>query len=443
VKNILSLLCFLATGVSAAAGQSFTLSVTPAAAQIYGFDKVGNRVLLGTGNAKIKLEKDRTNRFIIQAPGFAPVDTVFARGGKYGKTVPLAMATRLVNVTMLPFDAEFLVNGDAQPPGPVPVPPGKPVTVEVRKRGYKTERRVYSNEPGSELPLTERIELRDKSVNVQPSIPRKTDVESKPASVYVDGNLVGNGNVDVVVPFDKCVSVTVSAPGYKPETPPAFCNNAQLPLNYRVVLLDRMVTVTTVPPTASISVDGNVVGRGSFDVVVRNDQCANVKATLVGYGDEERQFCNNENARIPDAVRIELRVDEAYTSSIQSDQANVNFTIEVGPGKTPDGAWRTISQVILSHFDVLEITDKETGYMRTAWEATKFSNSIVRTRVIVKLGDTSPLKYVVKVATERAPLRRLGRAEETTVKDDQEFREWDRLLNTYKDIINELQARLR
>ena len=60
-----------------------------------------------------------------------------------------------------------------------------------------------------------------------------------------------------------------------------------------------------------------------------------------------------------------------------------------------------------------------------------------RTRVIVKLGSTSPLKYVVKVASERAD------DPNVSVKDDEQFGEWDRVLKSYKDIINELQARLR
>jgi hypothetical protein len=55
----------------------------------------------------------------------------------------------------------------------------------------------------------------------------------------------------------------------------------------------------------------------------------------------------------------------------------------------------------------------------------------------VKLGDTSPLKYIVKIASEQSGFAK------TSVKDDDAFEEWDRILNSYKDIINELQARLR
>lgn len=442
MRHVLLSVCLLAAVSDFAYAQKFTLSVTPAEARISGFDKVGNKVVLGVGSAKLKLEKKGSNRFLIEAPGFAVVDTVFARGGKYGKVVNYTMGARSVNVTVLPFDAEFTVDGIRKPPGHVIIPVGKSVTVEARKSGYKPERRVYSNESGAQIPLTERLELRDKSVGVQPTIPRSTSVNTNPPTVSVDGNVVGTGNVNVVVPFDKCVTVTVSSAGYKPESRP-LCSNVQLPLTLPVSLLDRLVTVTTVPPNAGIHVDGKLVGRGTFDVVVKNEMCVKVHAQLSGYALEQREFCNRDNTPIPDEIRIDLPIDEAYTSSIQSDQANVNFTVEVGGGRTPDQAWRTISQVVLGSFDVLEITDKETGYMRTAWEATKFSNSIVRTRVIVKLGDTSPLKYVVKIASEHAPLRRLNKEDETSVKDDQDFREWDRIMNSYKDIINEMQARLR
>ena len=129
--------------------------------------------------------------------------------------------------------------------------------------------------------------------------------------------------------------------------------------------------------------------------------------------------------------------DEAFEASEKSDQANVNFTIEVNAAKTPDDAWKLISQIVLGKFDVLEITDKDTGYMRTSWVVTNFSDNTVRTRVIVKLGDTAPLKYVVKLVSEQSGEPR------TSVKDDEKFGEWDRLLKGYKDIITEMQARLR
>jgi hypothetical protein len=83
------------------------------------------------------------------------------------------------------------------------------------------------------------------------------------------------------------------------------------------------------------------------------------------------------------------------------------------------------------------MSDKETGYLRTAWQVRHFPHNTIRTRVIVHLGDMNPLKYVVKIASEYS-----GDAN-TSVKDDDKFREWDRILNTYKSLIPEMQARLR
>lgn len=91
----------------------------------------------------------------------------------------------------------------------------------------------------------------------------------------------------------------------------------------------------------------------------------------------------------------------------------------------------------MSEFDVLEVTDKETGYIRTAWEVQSFNGeSTIRTRVIVKMADSNPLKYMIKIASERAD-------KVVSVKDDQEFEEWNRILKRYQYIIEEAQARLK
>jgi hypothetical protein len=420
---------------SPAAGQSFTLVTTPASATIHGLDDAGNRVQLGVGTARVKLEKNAANRFWIAAEGFATMDTTFVRDAKYPKSVAVALVNRVVKVTALPYDAIIRVNGEARGAGntEVVVAPGIPVTVEVTKPGYKTERRVYNNDAGTQLPNADRFELRDRLVNIQPSLPRNLVANSAVPTVSVDGADIGSGNVDVVVPFDKCVTATVAVPGYKPE-PRTLCNKAgQQPpeITLSVPLVDRLVSLT-----AEILVDNRVVGSGSFNVVVRDRACVKVAARATGYAQQRREFCNTDNQSLEKEISLELPLDESYTSSVQTDQANVNVTVEVGASRTPDQAWQTISQVVLGSFDVLEITDKDTD-LRTSWEVSKFSSAVIRTRVIVKLGSTSPLKYVVKVASERAD------DPNVSVKDDEQFAEWDRVLKSYQDILNELQARLR
>lgn len=438
---VASVLVLSSLAAAPVAGQSFMLVTNPPGARISGLDAAGNKVALGVGTAKIRLERNAANRFWISADGFATLDTTFVRDMKYAKSVTITMVNRVVKVTSLPFDAEIRVNGEPRGTGStdVVVPLGIPVTVQVLKAGFKPETKVYHNEPGVDFPLLDRFELRDRLVNVQPSLPRNVVANSAQPSVSVDGTVIGTGNVDVIVPADKCVTVSVALPSYKPE-PRTLCNKTdkQAPESVlAVALVDRLVTLNATPQIAEILVDDKVVGTGSFDLIVRDRACVKVLVRAVSYASQRREFCNTDNMRLDPDAHIELGNDESYSSSVQTDQANVNVTMEVEPGHTADQAWQTISQVVLGSFDVLEITDKATGYMRTSWEVSKFSNAVIRTRVIVKIGSTTPLKYIVKIASERAD------DPNASVKDDETFYEWSRVLKTYKDLINELQSRLR
>jgi hypothetical protein len=119
----------------------------------------------------------------------------------------------------------------------------------------------------------------------------------------------------------------------------------------------------------------------------------------------------------------------------QSDQANLNFTIETS--KPEQDAWKILSQITMNYFDNIELADRETGYIRTAWNVNNFKDNTIRTRIIVKQADIAPLKYTIKLVSEFS-----GKAR-TSVKEDQLFFPWDRILNTYKDVISEFQSRLR
>ena len=92
--------------------------------------------------------------------------------------------------------------------------------------------------------------------------------------------------------------------------------------------------------------------------------------------------------------------------------------------------------IVTSHFDVLEITDENTGYIRTSWVLNPFPQNTIRTRLIVKQSSISPLQFKVKLQSQYS-----GEAQ-TSVKNDHEFKDWDRILNTYTDMFSELQARL-
>ena len=74
---------------------------------------------------------------------------------------------------------------------------------------------------------------------------------------------------------------------------------------------------------------------------------------------------------------------------------------------------------------------------------------LIRTRMIVKRSSLNPLRYTVKIESERADWApgagsiSPSSAPRVSVKDDEKFAPWERLLSTYKDLISEIQARMR
>jgi hypothetical protein len=435
-----AVLCMLPT---LAAAQDFTISVTPSTAKIYRPDPAGNKPQIGVGTARFKVEKDKPNTVIIEATGYVPVMRTFTRGEKYPKIVEVPLEDRLVKLTAMPYDAQVFVNGRAvgRQTVDVVVEKGKTATVELKKPGFFTVTRTYQNLSGSENPPVEdRMDLVDRMVLVTSS--------PAGAAILVDGNNVGETSAEVIVPAERCVTARVARPGFAP-VEKTYCNREQAPvppLNDNFTLRDRVTTISATPMDAALIVNGRQIGSGTGAVIVPENGCIDVMIRLEGYIGQKKVFCNQDNVQVPPVDEfVQLAPDEAFSSavSVKSDQANVNFTIEVGANRTADQAWRTLSQIVLSYFDVLEITDRETGYLRTAWVFRTFeSGSPVRTRLIVKLGNSDPLKYVVKISSEIGDRTR-NEGRPVGVKDDDAFREWDRILNAYKDIINEMQARLR
>ena len=163
-----------------------------------------------------------------------------------------------------------------------------------------------------------------------------------------------------------------------------------------------------------------------------------------GFSEKEKTYCNKDNEVPPPPVIIieegslQMPEDEPWTASSESDIANTDFILSIPEGMSEDDAWKIVAQIIQTYFDELEQIDKETGYMRTAWVYKRYANRTVRTRVIVKINNRSPLKYSLKVSSEEN-----GDAQTLDSGDDDHFSEWERVLNKYKDIISESQASLK
>ncbi|MBI9033950.1 MAG: hypothetical protein JEZ03_05715 [Bacteroidales bacterium] len=197
----------------------------------------------------------------------------------------------------------------------------------------------------------------------------------------------------------------------------------------------KKIQVSTSEQDAKIIVDGKMMGAGQVEVIVMSNSCVTVKVQKIGFLTETITFCNKKNsANPPKTYYVEMRRDDAYDASIQTDVANVDISLKTTMSELD--AWKLMSQIITQYFDVIEVTDRETGYLRTSWEVQSFQQNTIRTRVIIKLGDTDPLTYKIKLVSEES------RRASTSVKSDELFRDWDRVLRKYEGIFDQMTSRL-
>jgi len=198
----------------------------------------------------------------------------------------------------------------------------------------------------------------------------------------------------------------------------------------------KEILLSTSQPDAKIFIDGKLMGTGQVEVVVLSNSCVTVRAEKVGFLTETITFCNKkESAKPPKSYYVTMQPDDAYDASVQTDIANID--IQIKTSKEEIQAWKLLSQIITSYFDVIEVTDRETGYLRTSWVVQSFMQNTIRSRVIVKLGNSDPLVYKVKLVSEES------RAPGTSVKSDELYREWDRVLRKFENIMEELRSRLQ
>ena len=140
---------------------------------------------------------------------------------------------------------------------------------------------------------------------------------------------------------------------------------------------------------AQIFVNGSLVGSGKAEIKVAKNSTVNVKVKKAGYISEERNYKNDGVMKLPKSEFITLQKDASFESSSTNDLANRD--IDIKTTKTEEDAWKKLSSIITGSFDVIEVTDKSTGYLRTAWAVQKFGPVIIRTRLVIKIGNENPL----------------------------------------------------
>jgi hypothetical protein len=191
------------------------------------------------------------------------------------------------------------------------------------------------------------------------------------------------------------------------------------------------MAISTNHADAQILVNGRSAGNGSAKVTLLPNVCTKISAKKEGLFVKEVEFCNTGLTKLPKAHYLELEKDAAFEASVQTDIANVDLNIR--PKKSQDDSWKEINSLVLQYIDAIETSDKSNFYLRTAWVAQNFNSGIVRTRLIIKSAGND--QFSVKIISEFAPPG-------SSVKDDEKFTAWDRVLRKYAPVIEELQSRL-
>lgn len=199
----------------------------------------------------------------------------------------------------------------------------------------------------------------------------------------------------------------------------------------------KSVLISCSETDAAIYSNGIKVGTGQAEIIILGDACVTINIEKVGYLEVEETICNKKGFPKPPKTKyFEMLPDPAYDASVQTDMANIDIEVELNPERENVESWKILNQVVTNYFDVIEISDRETGYLRTAWNLQNFENASVRTRLIVKIGSLDPLSYKVKLVSE------IG-GSGTSVKSDHKFAEWDRVLRTYETVIDQIVSRLK
>lgn len=199
----------------------------------------------------------------------------------------------------------------------------------------------------------------------------------------------------------------------------------------------KKVLVSCSEPDAAIYSNGVKIGIGQAEIIVLSKSCVTINIKKIGFLEIEETICNKKGFPKPPKTKYyELMPDPAFDASIQTDMANTDIEVELNDSRTEVENWQILNQIVTNYFDVVEVSDRETGYLRTAWNLHTFDNVSVRTRVIVKLGTLQPLSYKVKLVSEIA-------GPGTSVKSDHKFAEWDRVLRTYESVIGQITSRLK
>lgn len=200
----------------------------------------------------------------------------------------------------------------------------------------------------------------------------------------------------------------------------------------------QKVTIHAEPSNATISIDGAEVGVGSYTVKFgRKVDFYIVKVSAPGYLTKTfRLMKSNPNK----TVLYKLFPDEALQNSSGSDDAGMDMAnkwFEITCSNDNNNLndieiWKRLTGVALNYFDNFEVRDMTTGWLRSSWKSTTFTNQVVRTQLEIRTVNINDDEKTFKVRIS-SEIRDITQGTHNYVK-------YNRVLNQYVSLIDELQT---
>ena len=199
-------------------------------------------------------------------------------------------------------------------------------------------------------------------------------------------------------------------------------------------LIKNVKTINVIPDDASIMVAGVEVATGTYNLNMGKQDYVVLRLRASGYIDKIVRVYKSDRSK---TLTYKLLEDEAWISSeSSSDLANKSMTVVVREGMDAAEVWKRILYYTSELFPNMEISDKDAGWIRSAWELQSFAFSTVRTRIEIKeVPGQGDLRYKVTLHSEYAN-KECGL-------NDQCFKKWDRVVKKYKQAIEDLVNALK
>ncbi|MDE6513966.1 MAG: hypothetical protein K2L05_07275 [Muribaculaceae bacterium] len=197
----------------------------------------------------------------------------------------------------------------------------------------------------------------------------------------------------------------------------------------------KKITISTIPENAEIRIDGAVVGTGSYQVKFdKNTDFYLVTISAPGYIEKRFRLLKTNPKS---SVLYTLPEDEAFAASTGSEDgdelANTWMDVTCRQGLSEDQIWKRLMSVATTYFDNVEVRDKASGWIKTRWKVTKFTNQTVKTRLEVRMSfvDDTHVTFKARISSE---------IKDNDCTSDNCYKPYSRVLRKYEPMIQELQT---